>query len=411
MLVKESAIREFRDELTGLITAGHHRIALDFRQVERLSSLLIPVIEETSRNCSSHPGGKLKIFGMRSELCDFLKLGSLNIPIEGEADETSAIEGEWPSHDGPPPLPAALLEALRGPKSMSDPEKIEKKPSSNRAGRKYASARLRISEGKFAGRYVSLLKHETIVGRAADCDLRLGTLQVSRHHAILQFRGGRVTVRDAGSTNGTIHNGVVLRNSESHAEHGDRLEIGPYSFVVELQTKRELTDANRHAITNNDANTPSIENDEEVLDWLAVTNSPHPVGKTAEAFRPSDLLDDRHGAALRWEIVQESLVVTLLNSHLEDDPAIDDLRTELAELMERSLPRRVVIDLKHVATISGTAVGVLVAHHFVLTSMGGGLRLCQASPIVGALLDRIHLTVVVDVFPDVDEAVLVTWDQ
>ena len=51
---------------------------------------------------------------------------------------------------------------------------------------------------------------ETLIGRTPACDLIINAPSVSRRHARLRVVGGRVFVRDADSTQGTVVNGVPI---------------------------------------------------------------------------------------------------------------------------------------------------------------------------------------------------------
>ncbi len=53
--------------------------------------------------------------------------------------------------------------------------------------------------------------HDLIIGRDADCDIRIDDRQVSRHHARLALNGGKVELEDLGSKNGTFHAGKPIK--------------------------------------------------------------------------------------------------------------------------------------------------------------------------------------------------------
>ncbi len=63
-----------------------------------------------------------------------------------------------------------------------------------------------------------------MIGRGADADVMLPDPLVSRHHARLAPRGGRLVVSDLGSTNGTRVNGDVVR--EAVVGPGDQIDVG-----------------------------------------------------------------------------------------------------------------------------------------------------------------------------------------
>jgi pSer/pThr/pTyr-binding forkhead associated (FHA) protein len=84
----------------------------------------------------------------------------------------------------------------------------------------------------------------TIVGRSADCQLRIASAEVSRRHCQLLLRPDGVYLEDLGSANGTFLDGVrVPQNSPTYAHPGARLDVGPARFLVEYaaETVTQLT--------------------------------------------------------------------------------------------------------------------------------------------------------------------------
>ncbi len=77
-----------------------------------------------------------------------------------------------------------------------------------------------------------LAQEKTIIGRRQDCHLRIPTSDVSRQHCVLLLQGGGVVVKDQGSANGTFVNDKRIAQTELKA--GDRLRIGPVSFIVQI---------------------------------------------------------------------------------------------------------------------------------------------------------------------------------
>ncbi|HEU4672229.1 MAG TPA: DUF3662 and FHA domain-containing protein [Candidatus Limnocylindrales bacterium] len=69
------------------------------------------------------------------------------------------------------------------------------------------------------------------LGRAMDNGLVVQDARVSRHHARLQVRQGRLVLTDLHSTNGTRVNGV--RVGEVALGEGDRIQIGDTTLVVD----------------------------------------------------------------------------------------------------------------------------------------------------------------------------------
>ncbi len=82
-------------------------------------------------------------------------------------------------------------------------------------------------------REILLSQSEFLIGRGADCDLRLRAPRVSRHHCLIRTQGGAVTLSDLGSSNGTYINGQRL-TSQMALKSGDLVQVGDFSFVVEV---------------------------------------------------------------------------------------------------------------------------------------------------------------------------------
>lgn len=83
---------------------------------------------------------------------------------------------------------------------------------------------------------VKVARPEYVIGRAADCDLRLPSQFVSRHHCelLVDHREHAVRVRDLGSQNGTfVNQGRVDEEQELH--DGDRLELAGTRFEVHIE--------------------------------------------------------------------------------------------------------------------------------------------------------------------------------
>lgn len=81
-------------------------------------------------------------------------------------------------------------------------------------------------------REIPLKRARFIVGRQADCQIRLPDPGVSRQHCEIQIDGARPTIKDLGSSNGTYVN--RRRVSQTELAAGDTLSIGPFVFVFRV---------------------------------------------------------------------------------------------------------------------------------------------------------------------------------
>jgi anti-anti-sigma factor len=249
-------------------------------------------------------------------------------------------------------------------------------------------------DGPSKGRPVTVAGPRVVIGRDAGCHLRVGSPAVSRSHAAVDRRGGRLFVRDLGSTNGTVLNGRTLRGEEAEAREGDEIRVGPFRFTLAVG--------------------PGVEEPAGVEDlvagWLLgprgrASNDEFDARPTEDLVVPQPPSGE---AAVKHEVIEDVVVVTPLVPDV-DGPAVDPLRAELFAVFERPMPRRVVVNLAHVGHLSGRAIGVLVAHHLRLERAGGALRVCGANPRVAAVLEQVRLAMLVECHPTVEEAVLTAW--
>ena len=90
-------------------------------------------------------------------------------------------------------------------------------------------------------REIPLKKARFVVGRQADCQIRLPDPGVSRQHCEIQLDAARPTIKDLGSSNGTYVN--RRRVSQTELSAGDTLSIGPFLFVFRIDGEPARIDA------------------------------------------------------------------------------------------------------------------------------------------------------------------------
>jgi pSer/pThr/pTyr-binding forkhead associated (FHA) protein len=91
------------------------------------------------------------------------------------------------------------------------------------------SALLVVKRGPNAGSRFLLDKDVTTAGRHPESDIFLDDVTVSRRHAEFRREGGRFTVRDVGSLNGTYLNRERIDSTELSG--GDEVQIGKFRLV------------------------------------------------------------------------------------------------------------------------------------------------------------------------------------
>jgi anti-anti-sigma factor len=414
-LLKESMVQEFACDLIDLIEAGNHRIVLSFSGVERVTSLVVVAVQEAAARARSGDGGALKVCGLASDLATIFAMAGSGAPIQFHPDEARAIESPWPQASGPRALPVEVLTCLltaadpppaRGGVSFEVPmTRIEKaaRTDERRTDRpdqtKPADLWLQINTGAAKGRRIAVNGARFVIGRDRSCNLRLGSPLVSKLHAAILRRDGRVFLRDLGSTNGTLVSGRPVRNREIEVRAGDRIQIGP--IVATLATGPEA---------------PETERDEDrVIGWLRQEGDDNggaqlgcddtlTIPTRNEGTGPSE-----SDFEIKCEVIQNVLVVTPQSSALDDPEIVENLRVQLRALYDAPAPRQVVVNLEYIGHLSAQAIGVLLAHHLRLDQIGGAMRICQARARVMAVLHQVRLTMLVECYPTLDEAVLGAW--
>jgi anti-anti-sigma factor len=395
-LVREDDLAELSGDLVALIEAGHHRLVIDFANVEHLSIRAVGALTGAIRGCSSASGGALKLAGLHAEVVAVLRITGLSSEVEICPDAASAISGPWPEAEDLRPLPVSVLSALMGHPHATEPQSDRRAKAVAEEVDAMIGVRLVARSEPFEGRAVAADGPRLVIGRASDCGLRLGFATVSRHHAAIERRGGRVELVDLGSTNGTGLNGRTIHGASAVLCDGDEVRIGPLTFAIAIESipMRSAEDPEVGILVESALGSPLDE------------GSPGDTAFPSENFTIADLGPD---LPLKFEVIAGVVVVTPRLAGLDDETTIDGLRAGLEALSNQYRSRRIVVNLAHVGHISGRAIGVLLAHHLRLNRDGGALRVSEANPRVAAVLEGVHLGMLMECHPTVDEAVLAAW--
>jgi pSer/pThr/pTyr-binding forkhead associated (FHA) protein len=97
------------------------------------------------------------------------------------------------------------------------------------------NVKLLVVQGRPQGKSLLFPPGEYVFGRGTECHIRPDSDWVSRQHCLFRVTSDDVaSVRDLGSRNGTLVNGVRIR-TEINLKHGDHLQVGPLVFEVRLE--------------------------------------------------------------------------------------------------------------------------------------------------------------------------------
>ena len=93
--------------------------------------------------------------------------------------------------------------------------------------------KLILAKGEPKGKEIVISKFPASIGRDPGCDVVIASPKVSRKHCRLENQGGRVTLVDEGSGNGTFVNGHKIAEATA-LNAGDKVTVGPLGFVAQL---------------------------------------------------------------------------------------------------------------------------------------------------------------------------------
>ena len=231
---------------------------------------------------------------------------------------------------------------------------------------------------------------ELTVGVAAHCAVRLAALDVSRTHALLTCRHGKLIVLDLGSTNGTFVNGKRVKETELAS--GDLLRFS--SVMAQLVPPGSDPDGNGTAtsVIGRDARPPA--------DADAVAS---PTSDKLPALIQESLawLLSRWGAGRRS--AQEELVEWLVGQRgLAGAAVLDWVQREITVIAADGEISAVLEDPGCEALLRG-AVEAATAPEEIITTIGGRTAVAMRAPALPWLL-----LVPGPAMPDFGELALIT---
>lgn len=186
--------------------------------------------------------------------------------------------------------------------------------------------RMSVFRLRHGSREVVLPLGKFTIGRASDCTLRVEDEWLSRHHAVLRVETDKVAIRDAGSRNGVIVNGIRIRSAH-YLQPGDRIRLGRHELelireeshedVLDRPTRedaRPLTDVPPPARAPESAPAPDVlsPREREVLELLALGHTQREVAerigvgtKSVETYRAR--VAEKLGLRSRADLVRYAL--------------------------------------------------------------------------------------------------------
>jgi predicted component of type VI protein secretion system len=74
-----------------------------------------------------------------------------------------------------------------------------------------------------------------VIGRDPQCHLRPASQAVSKQHCAIIIRDGVVSLKDFGSTNGSILNDTIVKGEELELKNNDSVKVGPLDFTIRIE--------------------------------------------------------------------------------------------------------------------------------------------------------------------------------
>jgi hypothetical protein len=173
---------------------------------------------------------------------------------------------------------------------------------------------------------ITLGRGRHVFGRASDCAVCLDDMQASRRHASMDVTAEGAVIRDLGSRNGVLVNGMEIEGPQP-LYPGDLIVLGAAAIVVRrfergggvpAAAARHLpspAEIGRVVVARRIPSDPALA--EAVRMATTLSHSLTPLGRTVDAFR---LIADAASAALAAQLVERAL-------HILEAPLTEVLAT------------------------------------------------------------------------------------
>jgi len=92
-----------------------------------------------------------------------------------------------------------------------------------------------VASGAHQGKVIPVVGTQFVIGRDPQCHLRPASQAVSKQHCAIIIRNGVVSLKDFGSTNGSILNDTIVKGEEQQLKNNDSVKVGPLDFTVRIE--------------------------------------------------------------------------------------------------------------------------------------------------------------------------------
>jgi pSer/pThr/pTyr-binding forkhead associated (FHA) protein len=157
--------------------------------------------------------------------------------------------------------------------------------------------KLKVLAGSNEGKEIAVNSEKFLIGRADECQLRPKSESVSRRHAAIIQKDGRVLLVDLKSRNGTFVNDKQLSSDKAKIlKDGDLLRVGKLEFQIAIEVgiggakKSEVKDAATRAAQTSAADSKFEQID--ISQWLEEADQVPRTSKSSEPETRQLVLDE-----------------------------------------------------------------------------------------------------------------------
>jgi pSer/pThr/pTyr-binding forkhead associated (FHA) protein len=270
-----------------------------------------------------------------------------------------------------------------------------------------------VAKGKHQGMPIPIPVDLFLIGAAKQCQLHSHLPGLGAEHCAIVLRERKVFVRDLGSGEPTLVNGELVPPGEEWPLHkGDRLAVGPFEFVLQLQ-ERPLSgrDLEEWALRSLDQSSERERDKEGIDDEMLGRHSRRVLQASQAAAVILEQLSARRGEVKgRLRIGQEGAVtVVRINDRYLVEPAeVSLIKKELHDNLNRA-NLRVLLDFKNVKRMSTVAVLMIDELYTWLKPWGSSVALCRLRPEVRGIMKELTLRNRIPIFTDKPAALAARW--
>jgi len=140
-----------------------------------------------------------------------------------------------------------------------------------------------------------LIEGGEVIGRGKDCDIFIDDKKISRNHAEINIKNGKLFLKDLGSSNGTFKNGNRVRK-ELNLSNGDIISFEKHVFTVEISMPKYSNESTNDENLEEDTSdyTAVVDMSEDYLEKLAAASKKEkpPVPETIEDNIPKSWVEE-----------------------------------------------------------------------------------------------------------------------